>query len=79
MNNLKEVKTRRDRRPCCKFCGFDGNLHTMRKYRRIMPNGRAKYEFACDMCGHECSTVAQMKREILSYQGGFSDYTVHPF
>lgn len=44
-----------------------------------MPNGRAKYEFACDMCGHECSTVAQMKREILSYQGGFSDYTVHPF
>jgi len=72
-----EIPTLPDNRPHCKYCGYDGNLSSMRLYEKQdgIPFDYQKC-WQCDICGHE-ETLEEMEKttdEINS--NGFSDYTI---
>jgi len=61
----------------CKFCGFDGNRHTMVITEGWdEPQGGRIFYWLCQMCGHE-ATFAQQSEDMAEIaKNGFSDYTI---
>lgn len=71
----REIMTMREKRPHCRYCGFDGNYHTMRLYKLTVNAGRDERRiWVCDMCGHtESAESMEITMEKINKRG-FTDY-----